>query len=376
MRRWALASVLSVAVATIAACAPAPVDPTPPDPLPPVPSGGDLRVMTYNLLGAQADAAVFSEHAGWAARVDQLRPEVLVVQEAQAPDVAALVALPQTRYVVAAHVLWECDLKPDREGVAVLVRSDVDLSGGGGTNIGTGCVDPGMKRVLVWADVSVGGAPVRVYGTHLTAGGGQAAESRHAQILRIREAIAAHDAGGDARWLLAGDVNTVPGDLGYQLLVGTAPGTPGGRWVDTFVEDSPGSDDPAVCPTVSESDAAGMAALWANPEHVRACGFTAGWPKDSDWIACELLSMCVSWEQRRDTSVRMRIDDVLRAEGGPFEVVSTFVPNRTDDDWAWPGAEWFRLSDHLPYVVDLDVVDPDVVVTGCGAPGHPACGRR
>ena len=31
------------------------------------------------------------------------------------------------------------------------------------------------------------------------------------------------------------------------------------------------------------------------------------------------------------------------------------VPNRSDADWASPGAEWFRLSDHLPYVVDLDL---------------------
>jgi hypothetical protein len=45
----------------------------------------------------------------------------------------------------------------------------------------------------------------------------------------------------------------------------------------------------------------------------------------------------------------------MRPDGGPVTVANAFVPNRADPDWASPGAEWYRLSDHLPYLVDLSV---------------------
>ena len=309
--------------------------------------------MTYNVLGMQADSAVVDEHAGWAARIDQLRPDVLVVQEVQSDDVSALRDRPMTDYVLAAYRPWQCDLKPSPEGVAILVHSELSFVGGGGTHLGTSCSDPTMRRVLVWADLEVGGATWRIYGTHLTAGDGPAAASRLAQIRELRATVAAHDPAGEGRWLVTGDLNVTPDGADYSAALEGSPGELApGRLVDTAAEGTPASD-PVACPGYAEDHAAGMALLLAEPQRARDCAYTGGWPKDGNWLACDLLSFCVSWEQRRDLSVRIRIDYVLRAEEGPAEVLATHVPNRADADWASPGAEWFRLSDHLPYVVDL-----------------------
>ncbi|MFM7063457.1 MAG: endonuclease/exonuclease/phosphatase family protein [Actinomycetes bacterium] len=340
---------LAVVGLVAAACA-AP----PPPVLPPAPAGPALRVMTFNLLGAQGDDAVYSEHAGWAARVDQLQPDVLVVQEAQSEDVSALLSRTTTDYQLAAYELWWCDTKNNPEGVAVLVRGDVPLGGGGGTNLGGSCQDPTLSRVLVWADVTYAGQPYRVYGTHLTAGGGTAALSRARQIDLVRERIAVDDPAATRRWLLAGDLNFVPGSGDYQRMLEGLPGSTGpGTMVDTFAELHPGAASPSTCPQYPSSDTTAQTYLLANPEVVRACGYTAGWAKDENLLQCEVLSLCTSWETRQGTSVRNRIDIVLAPAGGPLEVTRTFVPNRADADWASPGAEWFRLADHLPYVVDL-----------------------
>jgi len=350
--RWVRGLVLAAVVTAIAAaCAPPPPPEVPPG------SGHDgLRVMTYNLLGAQADAQVFSEHAGWAARVDQLQPDVLVVQEAQTEDVSALRDLPATDYVLAAYQTWACDLKPNREGVAILVRAGLDVVDSGARHLGASCIDPTMRRVLVWADVQLATGPFRVYSTHLTAGGGAAEASRRAQIEELRRFAAEQDPTGARRWVVTGDLNVTPESSDYRLLLDGPPGGDGtGPLVDTFVESSPAAGDPLVCPSVADDDVAGMQLLLASPGLVRTCGYTAGWPKDDNWIGCDLLSLCTSWERRRDLSVRIRIDDVLRPAGGPVEVLAAHVPNRADPDWAAPGAEWFRLSDHLPYVVDLAV---------------------
>lgn len=334
--------------AALVGCVPGP----PSTPLDPNPAATGLRVMTYNILGAQADGSVYSEWAGWVARVDQLQPDVVVLQEAQADDVSAIVT-GAAGYSVASFTTWECDAKGNPEGVAILVRSPITVGASGGTHVGGSCTDPTMRRVLVWADLELASGPLRVYGTHLTAGGGTAAASREAQIRAIRQVIAADDPADAGRWLFAGDVNVTPGSFGFRLLTGDVAGEPvATRFVDTFAEEHPNAADTTVCPTVS-SDPAAMAALLADPAHVRDCGYTAGWPKDDNPIGCELLSLCTSWERRRDLSVRERIDVVFRASGGPVSVASTFVPNRADGDWAAPGAEWFRLSDHLPYVVDL-----------------------
>jgi endonuclease/exonuclease/phosphatase family metal-dependent hydrolase len=352
MRR-ALAAVgaLATALALTACAAP------PPEPLPPLPRAGALRVATWNVLGAQADTAVYDEHAGWAARVRQLAPDVLVLQEAQAADVAAFTAPDGAGYAVASYLQWECDLKGDREGVAVLVRPGLAVTGTGGTHVGDSCLDPTMRRVLVWADVEVDGVPVRIYGTHLTAGGGAAATSRDEQARRIRALVAADEAAGVQRWVLAGDLNAHPGGSAHRLLLGGEPGVPGpAAVVDTYAEVSPLSGDPAACPAVAADDEAGLAGLWADPELVRTCGHTAGWPKDDNWLGCQLLSLCESWQDRRDSSVRVRIDYVLRSAG--LATGGSRVPNRTDPDWAAAGAEWFRLSDHLPVVSDLDPVSP------------------
>lgn len=335
----------------VAACAP------PPDGLTPdLPSVG-VRIMTYNLLGAQADANVVDEHAGWVARIDQIQPDVLVVQEAQSDDIAALRA--RTGYSLAAYRKWACDLKPDREGVAILVRSATTaVLGGGGTNVGGSCSDPTMRRVLVWADLAVDGASLRVYGTHLTAGGGAAAASRTAQIGLIRSRIAADLPLTGDRWLLAGDMNFAPGSADYDLALGGSAASPTpGRLLDTFAEVSPAAADPVACPSWADTPQ-NQAYLLSVPELVRSCGYTAGWAKDANPLQCEILSLCSSWETRSVTSVRSRIDMVLRPADGPFDVTRARTPNRTDADWAWPGAEWFRLSDHLPYVVDL-TMDPD-----------------
>lgn len=342
---------LTAAVAlVVAACAPAP------DGLSPDPPPAGVRVMTYNLLGAQADAVFVDEHAGWAARIDQMQPDVVVVQEAQSDDVAALQNRTRTGYSLAAYRKWACDLKPDREGVAILVRSATTVVlGGGGTDVGGSCTDPTMRRVLVWADLEVDGAPLRVYGTHLTAGGGAAAASRAAQIGLIRARIGADLPLVGDHWLLAGDMNFVPGAADYRLaLEGTATSPAPGLMLDTFAETNPAAADPAACPSWPDSTAT-QAYLLSVPELVRSCGYTAGWAKDTNLLQCEILSLCSSWEIRAVTSVRSRIDMVLRPAGGPFEVIRAVTPNRTDADWAWPGAEWFRLSDHLPYVVDMAV---------------------
>lgn len=348
--RWICAAAMLVA----AACAPPPAAPDPLEPDPPV---DGLRVVTWNLLGSQGDALVFDEQAGWAARVDQLQPDVLVLQEAQADDVSAILTRTTNDYRLAVHVPWECDLKPNTEGVAIVVKGSLTLLGAGGTHVGQSCFDPTVRRILAWADVEVGGAPFRVYGTHLTAGSsGPSSASRDAQIRAIRSIIAAADPDDDRRWLLAGDLNAAPGEPSYELVVDDDPDTTrADGMVDTFAELSPVAVDVEVCPTVPAGDATAMAHLWAHPELVAACGYTAGWPKDSDFVACDLLSQCTSWQLRRDRSVRERIDHVMRPEGGPIEVLAGRVPNRTDPDWASPGAEWFRLSDHLPYVVDLAV---------------------
>ena len=351
-RWWGVRATIGAGLAVVvAACVPS----SPPERLEPTPVPDGVRVMTYNLLGAQADGNVFDEWAGWAARLDQLRPDVVVLQEAQGDDVSAILGRTTTPYALASYRIWECDAKGNPEGVAILVRTSIAVVGSGGTHVGESCVDPGVRRVLVWADLDVGSGSFRVYGSHLTAGGGASAASREAQIRAIKQIIVAADPGDARRWLFAGDVNVTPGSFGYRLLTGAVAAEPGPyRFIDTVGDDHPNAVDPVVCPTVP-ADPTSMATLLANPAHVRDCGYTSGWPKDDNLLGCDLLSLCTSWEQRRDLSVRERIDVVLRPEGGPVTVTSTFVPNRTDADWAATGSEWFRLSDHLPYVVDVRV---------------------
>lgn len=348
--RWRFTVAAAVASLVVTACVPSP----PPDPLVPNPATDGLRVMTWNLLGAQADDLLFSEHAGWAARVDQLAPDVLILQEAQAEDVAAIRTRTTTDYRVASYRRWGCDIKPNREGVAILVTAALDVGATGGTQVGTSCLNPTLGRVLVWADIELPGGPLRVYGTHLTAGDGVAAASRDGQIRRIKELIAEHDPGDERRWLLTGDLNTAPLEPSYRLLTGANPSEPGPYpFVDTYAEISAESADPSVCPVVDPDDTVGMDALFADPEQVLRCGYTAGWPKDDNLLGCDLFSLCISWQTRRDSSVRMRIDMVLRADGSPITPVRGLVPTRADPDWGSPNAEWYRLSDHLPYVVDL-----------------------
>lgn len=340
-RRTGAVAVLAALVA-VAGCAPSP----PPDALTPTPSATGLRVMTYNVLGAQGDANGYNERAGWSARISQLLPDVVVLQEVQSDDLSAIVARTGGAYVIAAHLRWQCDLKGIKEGVAILVRSTIPASGDG-THVGLTCTDPTMKRVLVWADLQLDSGPFRVYGTHLTAGGGQSAMSRAAQINAIRDMVAMSDPSNARRWLLAGDLNVTPGSAGYRSMFE--------GYVDTVAEGSPAAVDPVTCPSVSSTDPEGLAHLLAHPDIVRACGYTAGWPKDDNPLGCDLLSLCTSWMRRRDESVRERIDYVMVPEGGPIDVHQAFVPNRDDPDWASPGSEWFRLSDHLPTVVDLSI---------------------
>jgi len=311
--------------------------------------------MTYNVLGAQADGNVFSEHAGMAARIDQVQPDVVVLQEVQSDDVVALLTQTTTPYRLASYLKWECDVKSDQEGVAILVRSAISVTTAGRRHVGSTCANPTVKRVLVWADLDLPGGPLRVYGTHLTAGSGDSTSSRNAQIRQIRAVIEADDPDGRGRWLFTGDMNTTPGASGYRLITVGEPGADAIRMVDTFAEVSPAALDPTTCPTIASSDAAGLAGLLANPAAVRACGYTAGWPKDDNFLGCDVLSLCNSWQLRRDQPVRERIDNVFRAVDGPVTVLDTFVPNRSDADWASPGSEWFRLSDHLPYVADLAI---------------------
>ncbi|MFM7069128.1 MAG: endonuclease/exonuclease/phosphatase family protein, partial [Actinomycetes bacterium] len=216
VRRAAFA--LSLTAMLLVSCAPAP-----PGIVPPSPPAGGIRVMTFNLLGAQADGNVVNEHAGWAARIDALQPDVLVVQEAQLDDTTALLGLPQTNYSLAAYRFWACDSKTSPEGVAILVRDSVTVRNGGGTNLGGSCTDPTMSRVLVWSDLEVDGTALRIYGTHLTAGGGAAAASRTNQIQLIRQRIASDQLAASGPWVLAGDMNFTPGSSdtrGHQRVAG------------------------------------------------------------------------------------------------------------------------------------------------------------
>jgi endonuclease/exonuclease/phosphatase family metal-dependent hydrolase len=338
------------ATVVLAACSP---PPEAPGPLAPFPPEGSLRVMSWNLLGAQGDDRVFSEHAGWVARVDQLAPHVVVLQEAQSDDVAAIVGRSEVGYRTASYEQWACDLKPEREGVAILVRADVTVSDGGGGHTGLACLDPSMRRVFVWADISLEGVgPLRVWGTHLTAGGGLAAQSRGAQLRELEQLIADADDADTGRWLLAGDLNLTPHEPEFRSLLGGSV-RPLGPVLDVYAESSPDAADATLCPGVSADDTSGMAVLLADADLVRRCGYTAGWPKDDNWLACDVLSLCESWQQRRASTVRARIDYVLRSDASPYRATGAFVPNRMDPDWGAPGAEWYRLSDHLPVVVDL-----------------------
>lgn len=348
MKRVALIAVVAL---TVLGCVP----PSAPSTLDPRTATSGLRVMTYNLLGAQADDRVFDEHAGVAARVDQLRPDVLVLQEAQSDDVVALLTRTSTKYRLASYLQWNCDTKPAPEGVAILVRDTITVSDSGRRHVGETCVNPTVRRVLVWADLELPGGPVRVYGTHLTAGSGPAGESRIQQIREIRNQIAGDDPSNAGRWLFAGDMNTAPGKPDFRLITDGEPGADSVAMTDTFAEISVTAADPAACPTLSSGDAAGLAFLMANPTLVAACGYTAGWPKDDNFFGCDVLSWCTSWQQRAELPVRDRIDDVFRSRTGPVRAINGFVPNPGDSDWAAPGAEWFRLSDHLPYVVDVDI---------------------
>ncbi|MFM7068770.1 MAG: hypothetical protein ACKOYM_04840, partial [Actinomycetes bacterium] len=122
---------------------------------------------------------------------------------------------------------------------------------------------------------------------------------------------------------------------------------------DTFAAVHPEAADPQQCPSYGSTDTAAQSFLLAHPEVVRSCGYTAGWAKDDNALQCEVLSLCTAWETRRDTSVRIRIDMVLQPVASPFSASNVYVPNRSDADWAIAGAEWYRLSDHLPYIVDL-----------------------
>lgn len=353
--RGAIGIAMVVVATLVAACAPSPGPAGPPAPLEPWPAAVGLRVMTYNVLGLQMDDRGVDEHAGFAARVRQIRPDILVLQEAQSDDVRAVHSLTGGEYRAAVFREWHCDVKPEREGVAILVRSSIGVLDTGATHIGDGaCLDPWIMRVLVWTDLDLPGGTLRVYGTHLSQPGTSHDASRTVQIRELRGLIDSHDPDDERRWVLAGDMNVVPGDGSHRLLV-EGDGAPGDLVLsDTFAELHPSAADPDRCPVVREDDTVGMAFLLDHPEHVRSCGFTAGWPRD-DNLACWFLSICDSPELRRDTSVRIRLDYVLVDAAGPIRATAGFVPHRDDPDWASPGAEWFTLSDHLPYVADLDI---------------------
>jgi endonuclease/exonuclease/phosphatase family metal-dependent hydrolase len=348
LRRWtrAVASLALLVLSVAVACAP-----TPPGPLPGDGGTTALRVMTYNVLGAQADHRLFDEYAGWAARITQLQPDVVVLQEAQSADVFGLRLKLRGTYVRAIHTRWACDAKPDAEGVAILVRADHAVEGTGGTNIGSSCAHPSMRRVLAWADLTVDGHAVRVYGTHLSAGSGAAAASRAAQIEAVRERIGTEIARGERRIVLAGDMNVAPDGSEYPHLVGSVASPP--LLSDAFAAVHPHAADAARCPSIATTDAAGLAALWADPSLAADCGYSAGWPKDDNFLGCDVASWCVSWLDRAAASPSERIDYVLIGPG--VGVAAARVPSRADADWASPGAEWFRLSDHLPVVADLSL---------------------
>jgi endonuclease/exonuclease/phosphatase family metal-dependent hydrolase len=187
-----------------------------------------------------------------------------------------------------------------------------------------------MRRVLAWADLTVDGHAVRVYGTHLSAGSGAAAASRAAQIEAVRERIGTEIARGERRIVLAGDMNVAPDGSEYPHLVGSVASPP--LLSDAFAAVHPHAADAARCPSIATTDAAGLAALWADPSLAADCGYSAGWPKDDNFLGCDVASWCVSWLDRAAASPSERIDYVLIGPG--VGVAAARVPSRADADWA------------------------------------------
>ena len=206
-RWWGVRATIGAGLAVVvAACVPS----SPPERLEPTPVPDGVRVMTYNLLGAQADGNVFDEWAGWAARLDQLRPDVVVLQEAQGDDVSAILGRTTTPYALASYRIWECDAKGNPEGVAILVRTSIAVVGAV-EPVGESCIDPGSDVFWCGPTSMVGPFGVR---HHLT--GRRSAASRGADPGDQADHHRA-DPGDDRRWLFAGDVNVTPGSFGYRL---------------------------------------------------------------------------------------------------------------------------------------------------------------
>ena len=83
----------------------------------------------------------------------------------------------------------------------------------------------------------------------------------------------------------------------------------------------------------------------------RHLGALAGFARRLDAIPAEGLTP-------GEQADRAMVEANIRSRQFDLEVTRAWVPNRADPDWAAAGSEWFRLADHLPYVVDLAPAGP------------------
>jgi endonuclease/exonuclease/phosphatase family metal-dependent hydrolase len=268
-----------------------------------------VRVVTWNVLGACADRGV---HDGIAARLRDLAPDVVALQEARRPLTCRVAR--RGGFASRTFVAKRGDLRfpTHQEGLATLARHRIrhrarhDLRAG--------------RRVALDVTVDVDGIVVRVVNAHLdTDVAGRA--------VNVDALLRAVTSSGGPPPVVVGDLNTKPRgpghpDRAYETLVGAG-------WVDALAASRPDAADPVACPgDVRREPAPGEAAR---------CGYT-------NWHDARRA-------EERGGEPRHRLDYVLVPRDSAIVVERVWTP--VDD---LDGLDAYRpLSDHLPVVADLRI---------------------
>jgi len=295
------------------------------------PAVAGVRLMTWNIWGQYADGVGFDEQRGIAARIGELHPDVVGLSEAQNGDISRILSLLGHTYTDVERLPETCDKSLN---VTILVRR----SGGavqrvvsaGGVHIANTCKQPSDPdlRALCWVDLKLrNGSTFRAYVTHLSSFDNTAVK-RH-EIDRVRRTIAGH---AGSRWALAGDMNAQPRDADFARLIGGAP-----KYRDAYAVVHPGADKCTSMPSTEYS----KPKVPANQKKARDCGYTF-------WYTG-------SWQVRAKFLPWIALDHVFLPPTSHVRVGAARVPQRTDADWAKAGSAWYRLSGHLPMIVDLRV---------------------
>jgi endonuclease/exonuclease/phosphatase family metal-dependent hydrolase len=290
-----------------------------------------VRLMTWNIWGQYADGKGFDEQRGIAARIRELHPDVVGLSEAQDGDISRILSLLGGTYADAERLPETCDKSLN---VTILVRRSGGaverVVGAGGVHIADTCkqqTDPDL-RALVWVDVRLrNGVTLRAYVTHLSSFANTAVKRR--EIDKVRRTIAAH---AGSRWALAGDMNAQPGDADFTRVMGRAR-----KYRDAYAVVHPGADRCTSMPSTEYS----QPQVPANQKKARDCGYTF-------WYTG-------SWQVRAKFLPWIALDHVFLPATSHVRVGAARVPQRTDADWARAGRAWYRLSGHLPMIVDLRV---------------------